>query len=527
MLNPRRKSDRLKPTGGTGPGPGSVPSNPSQPRPGSADPTLATPTDDSPVRSPSSGGTLHPDPSTPESPARPESLGGTVEEKAKRPSDTAPPSRLAKTKRNDGATSLGQSTASEPASIRVLKGIIKEFEKTPTSFAIKRLFGDENIALQSRKDDMGDVAYQDAKRRLKQELLTVGKLASYSRTALRLRPLEKRRILDLLLSTSRSEDFITDAQEVMLEYAIEDMDDSWSAVEMIIFYGTDGLSLSEKQRLIARIIAGSTTLDPDAGAALGTLYLSAGLAPDFTRHDHEIRTRVLTRLKTELMDECRRWPTLSLDQRLEALKRVRDIQCAEMGIGHQSPEILPVKDLGWSTPNGWVPCSGLFIPRENVIRMNTSYPGWDDFDEVIDTLVHENTHNYQKWLVSQLYADQPMDESDPRHLQATLFALNQGHGYLILDEAHLDKDLANQIYKSQPKERHAFLAGGEAKVAFRADAKKEAQSVLGQVREALVQSPGDSKLELLDKMLSHAIANQNLSSTRIYGIVDTALKSLT
>jgi hypothetical protein len=74
--------------------------------------------------------------------------------------------------------------------------------------------------------------------------------------------------------------------------------------------------------------------------------------------------------------------------------------------------------------------------------------------ELIDTVTHENTHNYQSEMLARA-SEIGVDDED--YQQLLMFAANEGDGYVNSTEAQGNGDY--DTYKKQPQERHAFKAG--------------------------------------------------------------------
>jgi hypothetical protein len=110
---------------------------------------------------------------------------------------------------------------------------------------------------------------------------------------------------------------------------------------------------------------------------------------------------------------------------------------------------------------------------------------WNDIDQIFNTVIHENTHNYQMWLAAQLTPEQMID---PRHLQATLFALNR-YGYL-------KPSVGEDVYKRQPVERHAFLAGDEVMGLWLEEAREEGEAMLAKLANTRQQAAAAYRMHL-------------------------------
>src|SRR5262249_38296782 len=78
----------------------------------------------------------------------------------------------------------------------------------------------------------------------------------------------------------------------------------------------------------------------------------------------------------------------------------------------------------------------------------------DDFGQILDTVIHENTHAYQNKLIKDLN-DGTLKEGDLEYEQALLFRENE-QGYV--DNSN-DNPLQAQAYQREPLEIHAMTMG--------------------------------------------------------------------
>src|SRR5207247_1032005 len=111
-----------------------------------------------------------------------------------------------------------------------------------------------------------------------------------------------------------------------------------------------------------------------------------------------------------------------------------------------------------------------------------------DFQEALDTAIHETSHAYQHVLIDQLKevdagTRTPPPPRDWEMDQARLFQLN--------NDAYEDGG-DNDAYKNEPLEKHAWLAGNTAALLFNIDAqaldlKKDLDRVAGQYPDKAVK----------------------------------------
>lgn len=104
--------------------------------------------------------------------------------------------------------------------------------------------------------------------------------------------------------------------------------------------------------------------------------------------------------------------------------------------------------------------------------LNAASDMFRDFKEVVDTIVHENSHAFQEMLIKKLKAEAPFKKvdsqtllADPRlGLQAQLFREND-KSYIDSDSLERDdsahEDLAWRAYRHEPLEEHAWGVGGK------------------------------------------------------------------
>lgn len=96
------------------------------------------------------------------------------------------------------------------------------------------------------------------------------------------------------------------------------------------------------------------------------------------------------------------------------------------------------------------------------IKLNTTCRCYGDFKEVVDTIIHENSHAFQEMLIKQLKAEEPFQDGAAKNAllnnpdkawlktQAQLFAEN--------DQTYVNG--GGPAYRHEPLEEHAWTTGG-------------------------------------------------------------------
>jgi hypothetical protein len=250
------------------------------------------------------------------------------------------------------------------------------------------------------------------------------------------------------------------------------------------------LPLVKKIDLLASL---RTTGTAECRKAMAKLYKATDLQPEFTAKDDGMRRDVLDKLKESnaLKGARRNWDTMlwssekgAKKHKLPALENALHIQSDIMGIEKtERPPIVPfAREPVQQGDDKALSCAGGFQADTNTITINTAKLDFADFDRSLDTVVHENTHKYQRTLIKKL-EDGALRPGDPEYCQAILFQLNwDSRGYLDCEDGYVE----------QPIERHAHLAGGEARKLFVEDAKAEAQILLTKM-DVLATSQIDEK----------------------------------
>jgi hypothetical protein len=200
---------------------------------------------------------------------------------------------------------------------------------------------------------------------------------------------------------------------------------------------------------------------------LYTAMGKAGLDEEFENRDKPKRDKVLAELKDKVGKYRENWKKLPPEDRKKAMQEALAIHCKEFKI-NPAPEIKLFREVPTDSPKlkGKLSNEGFYDVEDDKLYINEKASQFDDFAEAMDTVVHENTHNYQHRLI-KLIDDGKLTEGHPLYDQAMFFKLNNLPG-CYADTDHLVKKEGPDYdaYKGQPMEAHAWKAGGEVKKLF-------------------------------------------------------------
>lgn len=183
------------------------------------------------------------------------------------------------------------------------------------------------------------------------------------------------------------------------------------------------------------------------------IYAAMDLDPEFVTLDDQRRAELTEAIKAdkELIGAKDNWATTDIPKRIALLQKTLVKECSIYGM-----PVPTVQTFEEPMPGDL----GSFNPGTNVIRINV-HPSatFDDFYDTIDTVVHENAHNYQDYLVTRLN-EGLIQPGDPEYKQAVMFASNSvAQSYVNGEEDHA-------IYEKQPLEEHAWKTGDGVKYAL-------------------------------------------------------------
>lgn len=277
-------------------------------------------------------------------------------------------------------------------------------------------------------------------------------------------------------------------------------------------------------------------LTADQKKALSKIFRSIKMEKEFQEHDKAARKDILESLvkETELTKARDNWnktTVLGADKK-KAIKKAQDLQCARLGF---TPDPIQYASLD---DNQYGVCSG------KTVKISTEPKCANDFNEMMDTIIHETTHAYQDFLVDELN-DGKLKTDDPRYAQAWLFKLNKGQAYLDAPPTISDADRkiparkkaydeAYAGYKDQPMELHAWKAGNEAGRAFDVNAVALELASLTATISALTPDAASQANDLVAKFQNkqsvmegtEMIAEIDALATKAYDVANEQTKDL-
>lgn len=220
--------------------------------------------------------------------------------------------------------------------------------------------------------------------------------------------------------------------------------------------------MSEKLALLDGLRAKGAKLTGAERKLQRKLYNAMDYDPEFKEKDERQRAELVEVLKAddEVIGARKGWAGLDNDQRLAVLMKVLNAECKVYNIP------APSVRLFCEVPGD----EGFFSDSTVTLNLNTHpMSGWADFKEAVDTVVHENMHNYQRVLIERL-AEGVIVEGDPEYMQACIFAANDApYGYVKPSEKPDDDEADDKPYMTQPVEAHAWDTGdGVAKELLKA-----------------------------------------------------------
>jgi hypothetical protein len=225
--------------------------------------------------------------------------------------------------------------------------------------------------------------------------------------------------------------------------------------------------------------------EPHEIKAMHKLYAVMKLDPAFLDDDRERRNNILTSISNDPSTKTARqnWTTggsLNDDKgKQEQLKKIQKLQCKELGFEPGEMQ------FGVDLKNSSGQCSG------NLVKFSKRSDHNTDFDDTLNTLIHETTHAYQNELAKKFNNDLSLNDpefaKDPRYAQTLLFKMNGPKGMYVQPpplkdpakklsdedwQKTTDYKLHRRAYDNEPMEAHAWKAGNEAGRVFDSEATK-------------------------------------------------------
>ncbi len=218
----------------------------------------------------------------------------------------------------------------------------------------------------------------------------------------------------------------------------------------------DAQSVDDKLKLLDGLRVGVTPLDDEGRATQRKLYMSLRLDSAFQADDKKRREQVVKNLlpandggkaKAELKMDKAGWAGKKDEEKLAVLQRMVAAQSTALEIDPAPLVVGFTKE-----PNGGM-VNGYFNATDGTIHMNL-HPesSLHDFEAALDTVFHENSHNYQKKLSDKVESS-ALSPTDPRYLQARIFQANYAPGGYVKGAEDME------TYLFQPLEDHAHING--------------------------------------------------------------------
>ncbi|WP_221328541.1 hypothetical protein [Actinoplanes sp. L3-i22] len=440
-----------------------------------------------------------------------------------------PQSPLTRTRRTQDPPVTQVSTAARTI-VTKTQNDIRAINATRSNHAeeIARVLTAELTDLAGRRTQMSPAAWEEAIRVSSIRAKEINGLLPEVLGYLKDRPLDHDRILAALMKVKNPEgaarlrqglDRLRAAAVQDCAAAVTDIESDPTGVKLA------RMSFEEKAQMLIALRSGVLYRPAQRRkAALDMLYKQLPLDPVFAARDQQMRNQVLNRLRNTLSQENRDWETKSTAERVDALEWAIELQCNVMGLPRDARPTLrlfhaePVRGSDGKVAYR----TGGFLPSQGVIEVSDRH--LDKFDQVLKTVIHENTHNYQFWLIKQLEQGK-IGPNHPDYNQACMFLLNR-------DAYQKDGTGVNRpVYLGQPVEKHAWLAGLEAARLFRADARVQAIELVKRMQDFSKQATPAQRArldvcrqQLIDLLLRAAAKpddKSEVTSTEIFALVDT------
>jgi hypothetical protein len=223
------------------------------------------------------------------------------------------------------------------------------------------------------------------------------------------------------------------------------------------------------------------------------IYVSTPMDAKFVKADTKRRKKIVKDLKKDpkFQDAKAKWDTAYTEEdKKKFLEHAAKKQCEAMGHTGTDPVLTFIRNR--KCRNTWDPCAdncrdgnavewdvddsdepqacptcgdanGFYgsmgqcdggAPATIEVNTDSKLHQLDNFGEILDTVIHENTHAYQNKLIKDLN-DGTLKEGDPEYEQALLFRENE-QGYVDNDN---NNPLQAQAYQHEPLEIHAMTMG--------------------------------------------------------------------
>jgi len=206
--------------------------------------------------------------------------------------------------------------------------------------------------------------------------------------------------------------------------------------------------------------------DDPARVAQRAIYAAMDLDERFVEMEKTARQAFVDELMKDkaAMTKARDdWPLLSEAERVVVFEKIMRAHCKAMGFAEPKGTGKPFDIQLMHNADGSIDkaTDAQYNPGTDTIKINKNSTSISsDFELMIDTIVHENSHNYQWKLIARLNKpdndkDKLTSAEDPPYTQALMFAANwTNEGWVTGKENYAG-------YKKAPIEDHAWTTGPE------------------------------------------------------------------
>lgn len=208
--------------------------------------------------------------------------------------------------------------------------------------------------------------------------------------------------------------------------------------------------IDDRLKLLEELRASGRKLDAAQKKLQRKLYATLEYDEDFKKEDEKRRGALIDTLKAddEITGAKSGWAAKTDDEKLKVLIKVLNAECKIYDVP------APTVRLFCEPPGD----EGYFSGGTMTLNLNT-HPdsGWSDYKEAIDTVVHENMHNFQRVLERRL-EEGILTPGSTEYRQAVIFTANFA-GYVPPSEPIDPDEPVQKMYKQQPVEMHAWDTG--------------------------------------------------------------------
>lgn len=210
------------------------------------------------------------------------------------------------------------------------------------------------------------------------------------------------------------------------------------------------LPQAEQAQMLADLHGPSGKLDAEGRLMQRAMYKAMTLDTKFKQEDQKKRDAYRADIEkdTETQDAVSDWNAKDAGGKDKVSMQTKQKVFEKVLIAQSKAYDIPVPAIRWYA--GKAGSYGSFNTTSGIISLNTRY--LSDPQEMIDTILHENAHNFQDQLVKRFFAGE-IKESDPMYEQAKTFAMT--HHW----DAYVTFKEDSGVYEAQPEEMHAWDSG--------------------------------------------------------------------